>query len=151
MKYAHSVKLSVFSKEGEDVEKIKKALRELALIDIEKEKLVLKETVAKSHDDENIHILEIVITKEGQVNRFLKAFVAKLTEDQRQLLISQKESRVDDDCRFFIRLDKRKLIDENRWWITDGGNCFHIRFALAAYPLKKDIGTCMIEELFRKS
>ncbi|MBI4738025.1 hypothetical protein HY772_00395 [Candidatus Woesearchaeota archaeon] len=149
MKYVHSIAISAFSKVGEDIERIRSTLKDLALLDLEKEKLSFKDTIAKSHDDKDVHILEIMITKEGQVNRFLKAFIAKLSDDQRQLVIDQRGSRVDEDCRFFIRLDKRKLLEENRWWITDSGNCFHIKMALAAYPVRKEVGEGIVEELFR--
>jgi RNA binding exosome subunit len=150
MKYVHNIVISVFSKKGEDAEKIKLALEGLALLDLcdAKEKVALTDSVVKSHFNEDIHIFDITIKREAQLNRFLKLFIAKLSEDQRKLLVSQRESRVDDECHFYIRFDKRKLLEEDRLWITDSGDCFHLKFTLAAYPVKKEVGMRIVEKLF---
>jgi RNA binding exosome subunit len=148
MKYVHNVVISVFSKQGDDLGKIKQALEGLALLDLSKDKVVFSDSVVKGHFDEDIHVLEITIKREAHLNRFLKLFIAKLSDDQRKLLVSQADSRVDDDCHFYIRFDKRKLLEEDRLWITDSGDCFHLKFTLAAYPVKKVVGVKIVERLF---
>ena len=149
MKIAHNVKLSVFSHEEEDDEKIKQALLSLLPFNLEQEKLQLTRTKATGFRERKIIILEIMLTKEKHISKFLKHLKQNLSDDQRRLLLSQVESRLDKELDFFIRLDKQKLLN-NQFWITDAGNCFHIKLSIAAYPAKREAGLKVVQEWLKQ-
>lgn len=138
MKIAHTLRLSVFAYEGEDSVKIESVLRSLFPLSLEQEKVELKQTNATGFAERRIIIFEIFLQKEKHTNAFLNNLKQKLSDDQRQLLLRQSVSRLDDELNFFIRLDKDKLLAEDRFWITDSGNCFHIRMSVAAYPSNRE-------------
>jgi len=47
---------------------------------------------------------------------------------------------------FFIRLDKAKLLEEDAFWITDCGNCFHIKITLASFPKTRDAALKVVQK-----
>jgi RNA binding exosome subunit len=138
MKYFHNVAVRVFSKEDEDCEKIKSNLIKLFPFDLTKEKLRVKESSAVGFEERRIRIFEVFLEKERLINGFMENILNNLKKEQVELLISQADSRLDNDLYFFIRIDKRKLIDEKRFWITDKGSCYHIRAKVAAYPTVRE-------------
>jgi RNA binding exosome subunit len=147
---AHHVKLTVFAHEdmGEDVEKIGAALKTFVPPDLdwEKENLSLVKTIAMGAKNDKIWIFEIFLDKRKQVTDFLDFLKSKLSQDQRELLLHQADSRLDAEMNFFIRFDKCKLLEEGRWWLTDSGKCFHIKITFAAYPARKDVGIGLVKE-----
>ncbi|MBW2972538.1 hypothetical protein KY359_05875 [Candidatus Woesearchaeota archaeon] len=148
MKLAHNMTLSVFSYEsdGEDTEQIAAALASLCPFDLEQEKLSVKRTSATGFQERKIIILELTLTKERHTTKFLEHLKSSLSQSNRSLLLRQAESRLDNELNFFIRLDKPKLLADNRFWLTDSGDCFHIKISVAAYPANRDAGLKVIRE-----
>lgn len=146
MKRVHNIVFSVFAKSGEDMESLESALLSLLPFNLEDENIKLKKTLASGLVESKITILELSLEKERHTNAFLDAFLDDLSTDQKKTLLNQ-ENRLDDDCHFFIRLDKDALLD-GKLALTDGGNCFHIKMAIAAFPKKKEAARKIIEELF---
>ncbi len=138
MRLAHNVKVSVYCKQGEDG-RIKEMLMGLMPFDLEEEKIAINESLVrgeKTHE-RDIIIYEILLTKERHVKAFLESLNEKLNTEQKELLIRQSSLRFDREFNFFLRLDKDKL-QEQRYWITDSGNCYHIRISIAAYPKNQE-------------
>ena len=81
-------------------------------------------------------------------NDFLDFLLNKFSDEQKRLLISQAESRLDANLDFFIRIDKDHWVNEREFWLTDSGSCFHIKLAVAAYPKKRDAALLLIRKLF---
>ena len=150
MRIAHSVKITVFAKPEDDADKIKAKLKELIPFDLEKEKIVLDQKTAKGFDNREITIFEVILTKEQHTNLFLKNLINNLSEESKELILRQAETRLDKDYNFFLRLSKDKLINENEFWVTDAGNCFHIKINLAVFPKKMEKALELIKELFQK-
>ena len=148
LKLAHTIILSVFAKESEDSIKLAEKLVELISLDLDEEKISLNKGLATGFNNKQIRIFEIILTKQRHINKFLNFFNNNLSQEQKQLLIEQQESRLDSDLTFFIRLDKDKLVNENKYQLTDSGNCFHIKIVLAAYPKKREKGIVIINLLF---
>ncbi len=146
MKYFHSIKLTVFCKPEDDEEKIKQALVSLVPFDFEKEKIELKSQKADIILDRKITILEVTLQKQRYTQAFFEYLMSKLDDRQRKILVEQKESRLDDTADFFIRLDKEYLL-ENKFVLTDDGNCFHIRISIAAYPAKKEVAMKILDKI----
>ena len=149
MKLAHNVKITVFCNPEEDKDVIKAGLFSLVPFNLEEEKIELNETNAKSFNERIIKIFEIGFGKEKHTTLFLKYLNDRLNEQQKELLIRQIKSRLDDHLHFFIRLDKENLLNK-KYVITDSGNCFHIKISIAAFPAKKDKGVLVVKEIFSK-
>ncbi|MBI4140973.1 hypothetical protein HY485_04005 [Candidatus Woesearchaeota archaeon] len=148
MKYTHNIIISEFVKQQENSEEIKHALKKLVPFDLEKEKLQLKEDTATGLNEQHIKILTITLTKERHTNKFLEFIIERLSEQQKKLIISQKDSRTDEYNHFFIRIDQEKWNKEQQILLVDHGNCIHIKISLAAFPAKKDVALKIVEEIF---
>ena len=146
MKLANKVKINVFVKPEEDEQKIVDALKQLLPFDLEKEKIELKRSSAQGFNERKIIIYDVVLEKENHTNNFLKFLKQKLNDSQKEMLVRQ-ENRLDDDCCFYMRLDKQKLLN-NEFYITDGGECFHITFCVAAFPKKKECAKEIVKKIF---
>ena len=148
MKILNKAVVSVFVREGEDFEKIKSVLASLIPLNLEKEKIPVQRKTASSFEEKKIVILKIELEKARHTNVFIKELLNKLTKEQKELLLNQVESRLDNHLHFFIRLDKDKLLNK-KCEITDSGNCFHIKLHIAAFPSKREVGLEVIEKLLK--
>lgn len=146
MKYFHSITLNVFSKPEDDEEKIKTALLGLIPLDLEKEKIEIKTQNVSGFNERKIKIIEVKLLKQRHTDAFFEFLMSKLNDEQKRLLLRQKESRLDDNIDFFIRLDKDRLLS-GEYFITDFGNCFHIKISIAAFPAKKEIALKIVDEI----
>ncbi len=148
MKFANIIKIRVFSEQYEDADKIKKGLNYLCgFSDLEEEKLKIKETNTKGFDEKTIKILELELIKDKYCNKFIKRLSELLSAEDKKKLIEQ-ENRLDENFNFFIRLDKEKM-QEQKFLLTETGNCYHITINISAYPRKKENAYNMIKELFK--
>jgi len=145
---AHNIHITVFCKPEDDVGLITEKLLFLVPFDLKKEKIKLKKTTATGFNNRKIIILEIYLKKESRTNLFLANLAEKLTDEQRLLIKKQAESRLDHELNFFLRLDKNKLINEDKLWLTDKGECFHIKIKIAAFPKKKETALKIINKIF---
>ena len=138
-KIAHRIELSVFIKEeeAEQEKDILEALRSLVPFDLGEEKVRLEMQKAKGFNERAILIARIVLGKIRHVRAGLEHIRESLSPQQRSMILDQAHSRLDDDNNFFIRLDKRSLLDKNRLTLTDSGECFHLKIGLVAYPKTK--------------
>nr|MCK4929763.1 hypothetical protein [Nanoarchaeota archaeon] len=146
MRFANNIKVSVFVKPEEDEASIKKHLLALFPFDLEQEKIIFNRSNATGFNQKEIVILEVDLKKERHTNAFLNFLKEKLNEQQKSVLVKQ-ENRLDDECNLFIRLDKNKLLN-NEFWITDSGECYHIRISIAAFPKKKEKARVVVEKIF---
>ncbi|MCM2325423.1 MAG: hypothetical protein NDI94_03085 [Candidatus Woesearchaeota archaeon] len=142
MKYAHFVEMRVFSKEEDDETAIRNKITCLFPF----EKLEIDSKTALGFEDKKIKILTVHIKKNNQINKFLSAIFEKIGTDQKNTLISQIESRLDNNLHFFIRLDKDALL-EDKYLITDSGNCFHFRISIASYPHDREVAKKIVLDM----
>ncbi len=154
MQYAHNAKISVFVKEGESESEILAALKKLSGLQEEsftatekKERTAVGRTSAAGFNDEKIIILELFLTSQKHVKQFLNHLLSLLSPSDKKLLRRQKASRIDNGLHFFIRLDKSHLLRDDVL-VTDGGSCFHVSIALAAFPRKQEAAERVVDALF---
>ena len=147
MKLAHQIKISVFIHEEEDREAVYNKLLSLVPFNLKEEKIKLNEDTATGFNNKKIKTYEIVLEKDRHINGFLEKLKESLSQEQKELLIKQAESRLDNERNFFIRLDKEKLLN-NEFWVTDSGNCLHIMISIAAFPAKREKALEVLNELF---
>ena len=150
MKYAHNIKITVFAKPEENILEIKTKLSTLIPFNIEEQKTPLIINTVEGFENRKISILEIDLFKEAHTNAFLKSLNEHLTKDQKELLLSQRWSRLDEELYFYIRLDKNSLINNSEYAITDSGDCFHIRIHLAAFPKTTENALKVVEKIFEQ-
>lgn len=137
MKLAHTIKLSVFVNEGESEPLVLGRIKELLPVDFELEKIHIEKRTVEGLHGNKIIILELNIDKEKHTTLFIETLVGKLSQQQKELLLRQAESRLDEDLNFFMRLDKDKLLEKNEYFITQSGNCFHLKMHIASFPAKR--------------
>ena len=139
MKFAHNIKFRIFCKEEDEPEKIISKLQDIIDFNWKKEKIQL--VVGR-----RMEIFYIYLEKTKHTNKVLKYIFSKFNDEQKELLKSQIESRLDKDLHFYLRLDKEKLLNDE-YKITDSGKCLHINIAIAAYPHKRKIAKKKVKEL----
>lgn len=135
---AHSATIRVFCGEGENEHAILAGLQWLLPFDIEKEKITIQGQNALGFNDKKITIFEVALTKNRHVRAFLDNLVAKISEHDKQTLLRQLDSRVDEDANFFLRFEKERLSEHHDLLLTDGGNCYHIKIKIASFPSTKE-------------
>lgn len=148
MNYAHNVIVTVFAKEEENTEEILNGLKTLFPFDLTDEKLKIRQETATGVNDNKITIYTVTLVKARHTNQFLQYLNDKLSTEQKGTLVAQKETRLDEDLAFYIRLNKKDLIN-GKYTLTDSGNCYHIRIHLAAFPAKREPALEIIEKIFK--
>ena len=146
MKYFNNITVTVFSKPEEDESKILTSFKSLFPFDLKDKKIDLSIKSASTFNDRKIKIIETVLKKDTLTKKFLEFLLEKLSIEQKELLVYQKESRMDENLNFFIRLEKEKMF-EVLYEITDDGNCFHIKMSVASFPKRRDVALKNISEL----
>ncbi|NTV23110.1 MAG: hypothetical protein HGA85_01900 [Nanoarchaeota archaeon] len=146
MRYAHFVEMRVFSREGEDEEGIISKIKMLFPLDFKEEKIAIDLRSAEGFENKRIHILKVNISKERHIRPVLENLFTRLSQEDRSTLLSQLESRLDSNLHFFMRLDKDELL-QDRYLLTETGNCFHMTIAIAAYPHSREIAREIIKRL----
>lgn len=149
MKLVNNVVISVFIKESENEDVLREKLKSFVPLSFEDEKITLTRKIAEGFEDKKIIILEIVLNKEKHTNAFIKKLNKILVNEQKELILRQAETRLDREFNFFIRFDKEKLVNENKYWITDSGNCFHIKMNIACFPRKREQALKIIQNIFK--
>ena len=148
MKYAHSIKLNVFSYEDEDSKVILDSFLRFFPFSLEENKIAVKKTHAIGFSEKKIGIFEATLTKENLVNRFINNILKNLGKGQKNLILQQAESRLDENLDFFLRFDKDSWIDKNKLNLTDLGKCFHLKISIAAFPKKRGVALNIIRKIF---
>ena len=151
MRQLNRIVVSVFAKPEEDAETLKQGLLKLVPIDLEQEKIELKDKSAQGFNTRTIHIYTIELTKERHIKEFLESFLGRLNQQQKKQLINEAESRLDDELIFFIRMDKELWANDNMLQLTDAGNCYHIKFHVAAFPAKRELALQTVTKVFKPS
>ncbi len=151
-----NAKRSIFVHEGESEQAIATALKKLSglpedcFAPTEKKELVtLTRTVAAGFNEKKIIILELVILKQKHLKYFFTHLSTILSSSDKELLRRQKSSRIDDGLFFYLRLDKAHLLRDDVL-LTDGGSCFHLKIALAAFPRKKEAAEKVVDMLLAR-
>jgi RNA-binding protein len=143
MKYAHSVRLSVFSYEKNNDELVLSKL--LSLIPFPKDKIDLKQKKADGFNKKSIAVFQVTVSRQRQINELLESLMGKLDKDQKKVILSG--NRLDDNLDFFLRFDKTEYLDKNKLKVTDSGNCFHVKIGVASFPKKRELALEKIKRL----
>ena len=147
MQLISRVLLRVFVKPEDDAETVRNALVRLSCWP---EAMVVEDKV--SVDDcfvgdcgRKVRVLRVALEK-GRI----KPFIAALNEalgDERKRLVEQKETRLDEDGTFYLRLAKEAWL-EGKARLTDSGDCFHVSIGVLSYPKKRELLLQNVAKIF---
>jgi len=149
MKTIHHIWLTVYCKAEDNEEIILTNLRKFFPFKLEDEKLSIERHSAMSFEERKIIIFQVHLQKQNHIRRFITYLNEILNEEQKHLLLKQKESRLDNENHFFIRFDKDKLLSDNKYFITDKGNCYHLKMSIASYPTTRENALRVVEEILK--
>ena len=150
MKYIHHIYLSVFAKEEENKEEIAEALNRLIPeTTTEKDKIKIEEEIVKIDEYTKMSIFRVQISKDKYTKKAIEIIKEHLSEEDQTKILEQK-NRVDEEGNLYLRFDKTKLIEKEELILTDGGDCFHMKIQIAAYPKTKAKAEAVVETLFQK-
>lgn len=140
----HSITLSVFASALNNEE------RKKGLIDLIPFETKIEEETAKGLEDDTIYIYKISLTKVSDQRKFMEFVLEKMSSEDKITLKEQIESRIDDECFFFMRFLIDPWLNEQTLQLTEEGNCIHIKALVAAYPARKEAALKTIEEYLEK-
>ena len=69
--------------------------------------------------------------KDRHIDAFFEDLNGKLSDEAKELVVKQLDSRVDEEGNFFLRFSKEKSMHDE-FWITDQGKCFRIKVYIFA-------------------
>ncbi len=150
MRYANLIRLTAFSYQNEDSNRISEAFLGFFPFNLEDNGVILKKSFAAGFNESKIVLLETTLSKSSLISHFLKNLIDNLDKSQKGLIISQSESRLDNNLDFFLRFDKESWIVDKKLVLTESGKCFHLKISVAAFPKKKGIALNLINNLFSK-
>jgi RNA-binding protein len=148
MKQAHYIEMRVFCKEGKDEQLLINKIKEIFPFDFEKDKINFRWQAADVFDNKKLKIFYVTIDKGRHVKTILNLLFGKFSKEDKEILLSQLESRLDSSLHFFLRLDKDKLMN-GEYSLTETGNCFHFTIAIAAYPHKREIAIDIVKQILQ--
>ena len=151
MKYAHLARLTVFSYEFEDGKKILDAFLKFFPFNLEENKINVKKSAATGFNEKKIEVIELTLAKNKLVSQFLENLSNKLDQEQKNTILSQSESRLDENLDFFLRFDKESWIKQEKLLLTDSGKCFHVKISMASFPKKREIALNLVKDLLLKN
>ncbi len=151
MKYAHLIKLAVYSYEYENSEPILDAFLNFFPFNLADNQIYLKRKDAAGFNDKKIGIFEIILVKNNLINDFLKNMLNNLDESQKNQILQQIGSGLDKNLDFFLRFGKESWIKEKRLILTDSGKCFHIKISIAAFPKKREVALSVVRDLLKNT
>ena len=99
-----------------------------------------EEEISEGEHGETMLILEARLTKQKE----FKALFAKLGEEIRAWIKEDMDNRVDDDCMFYMRLDKQKAV-QGVYEVAHHGDVVSITGKIQAHPARKDVACEALE------
>jgi RNA binding exosome subunit len=134
----HYVDLRAFCYATEDEKRVEAALRTFLPDDIDVER-----EATEGHHGDRILVLSVRLERADEVREVLAA-LARLEDFQQ--LINELGQRVDDNCAFFIQLDKQAAYKGD----VELGSGLMLRGKVEAYPAKKEKAVETAEETLQE-
>lgn len=147
MKLVHNITISVFATEFEDIEAISEHLLHFLPENLENERLGVEVEDVRVQEGRNMKILKIFLEKQRHTKLCTERLKEMLGEKMCQL-IAHDTTRIDDYGQLFLRLDKKKFVEEDEVVVVDHGECIHFKIMLACFPKNKERAILVAKELF---
>lgn len=131
----HWIRVQTFCYATERKELLEEVMEEL-LGDAE-----YSEELTESEHGNTMTILEARLTKQKQFRQLFE----KLGMDIRTWLVEDMDNRVDEDCVFYMRLDKQKAV-EGVYEIAHHGDVISITGKVQSHPARKEIAVRIMDD-----
>jgi len=133
----HYVDLRAFCYATEDDQRVETALHTFLPEDVE-----LDRTVSEGHHGDRILVLSVRVERADEI-RYVLDRLGELDDDERNAVVSELDERVDDNCAFFLTLDKQAAY---RGAVARGDG-ITFRTKIEAYPAKKEAAVENVREV----
>ena len=144
----HNITITVFEKDTSKIEGIYKTFNELLPIDFSKEKINVKHEKTTGFNEKTIHILSLKTIKPRHNYLLIKNILKKMNNKDLKKIYNERENRLDQEGHFYMRLDKKSLL-EKKYVLTEKGDCFHFKIKIAAFPNNRTNLLKSIEKIFQ--
>ena len=131
----HWVRVQTFCYATEKRELLEETMTELLGTD------EFEEEISEGEHGNVMTILEARLTKQREFNALFK----KLGPEICGWIVDDIENRIDDDCVFYIRLDKQKAV-QGQYEVAHHGDVVAITGKVQAHPAKKDVAVRTLKE-----
>ena len=131
----HWVRVQTFCYATEKRELLEETMTELLGTD------EFEEEISEGEHGNVMTILEARLTKQREFNALFK----KLGPEICGWIVDDIENRIDDDCVFYIRLDKLKAV-QGQYEVAHHGDVIAITGKVQAHPAKKDVAVRTLKE-----
>ncbi len=131
----HWVRVQTFCYATEKRELLEETMTELLGTD------EFEEEISEGEHGNVMTILEARLTKQREFN----ALFRKLGPEICGWIVDDIENRIDDDCVFYIRLDKQKAV-QGQYEVAHHGDVVAITGKVQAHPAKKDVAVRTLKE-----
>lgn len=131
----HWVRVQTFCYATEKRELLEETMTELLGTD------EFEEEISEGEHGNVMTILEARLTKQREFNALFK----KLGPEICGWIVDDIENRIDDDCVFYIRLDKQKAV-QGQYEVAHHGDVIAITGKVQAHPAKKDVAVRTLKE-----
>ena len=131
----HWVRVQTFCYATEKRELLEETMTELLGTD------EFEEEISEGEHGNVMTILESRLTKQREFN----ALFRKLGPEICGWIVDDIENRIDDDCVFYIRLDKQKAV-QGQYEVAHHGDVVAITGKVQAHPAKKDVAVRTLKE-----
>jgi len=132
-KLIHNILVTVFEKNKENIEECKEAFSNILPLDFKKEKIDVSIESVQGFHQKTIYILRLKTNKSRHNKKLIHNLFSNLNESDKKRIGKQYLTRLNEEGYFFIRLDKNHLMN-NKFVLTEGGDCFHVKIKLAGFP-----------------
>jgi len=129
-----------FCHSTEDLEKVKRAMTNV-LGDVE-----LKVTSTEGHHGNSILLLAATVKDMDDIAKFF----SRLGPNGRDTILETLESRLDDSCNLFVRLDKQAALREDAR-LASGDDVISIRIHVNAFPARREIARETVVQFLTES
>lgn len=136
-KITHSLTIRVFEKNEQNTNKIKDCFHEIIPIDFDKEDIKIDHQEVPGLVESPTHTFSLKAHKKRHINMILTYLFSQLPTKDKQMIFNQRFSRLSDKGCFYIRVDKDAFL-QGKAVLTEGGDCFHFKIQLAAFPANKE-------------
>src|SRR3989338_1254858 len=125
-KDVHRVALRVFWKPGEDISSSYQKIMPFSSKELE-------QVILTEEESEDLYQRSVIIERKRLIASFMTNLFNVLDEEDKHTIVTEIDERIDNaHFELFLRLDKKTLR------LISGGNCFHIKLTVAAYPKTKE-------------
>lgn len=131
----HWVRVQTFCYATEKRELLEETMTELLGTD------EFEEEISEGEHGNVMTILESRLTKQREFN----ALFRKLGPEICGWIVEDIDNRIDDDCVFYIRLDKQKAV-QGQYEVAHHGDVVAITGKVQAHPAKKDVAVRTLKE-----